>query len=1283
MINSKTFRLFISSTFSDFKREREVLQGKVFQHIKAYAAQFGYTFQPIDLRWGVSNEAQLDQKTLQLCLDEVKACKTFKYPNFLVMLGDRYGWIPLPYAIEALEFETLCALMTDKEKQDLSDWYMKDLNQLPASYILKERTGEFEAFAHWEKEERKLRGILQSAAEVALEDSKINSEQKKKYFTSATEAEVEEGIISYLKPTPSQNELMEGTQTTPEIDAQHVFGFFRSIEPSSRIDETFIAGDADKGKAKAFSDSVSGVLEAENRLHVEVKQVEKDKLDETYLQEFQERVTQFLESKIDEQKEQEEENEKLESPTPLKIEQKEQEYFAKDKCKNFLGQKDTLKAIEGYISDDTESPFNPSQPLVIYGKSGCGKSALMAKTIELTLSNKPKRVLYRFVGGTANSSSSVDILTSMLSELRVEVPESLSKSVRSDFHHNNNELINELSDIMCSYLATVESELIIFIDAVDQLQNIEQFLWVPERLPSKLKIIISTLNDPLYEVDCKAFNILKTITTNFEELGEFNEPEQLICKLLNQDGRTIQKEQKAFFLSQFKTSPTPFFVNIAAQEMKRWRSDELTRVGIADDQQKLASEYIGNLVSLYHHNEEFVFKVLSYLSASVSGLSEYELFELLASDTDFIEHVAPQTWHENITHELPVVHWARLQNHLMPLINFRLEEGVQLLYISNRDFCHAIINLPGQKEQHEALIKSTQHLIKASQKDRALLRTEWDMLYARLITEYLFRYNDKLKHNEFSEFISTSPEIVFFWQEKYLINLLEIGEEAYILGNTKKALCAFKSNFITVEALLEQDELRQEWLTSYIASLDGVCDCYFQLGLDAQELLNRKMLVNKLSVLHKRQYSDVMSRIYISALGEFASCYARCGEHNQANENYRLQESIVKPLFIENPTQWGEVYAKAAVMIADSFKRQDKLVSLRKYLLSASQMIEPLFNENKSNYASIYTRILNYIADSYSPEKDYETALSIYKQVLDIRAEFYKKGDSKTESDYARALNNIASIYEILEMYAEADSLYEESLAVRNRLYEIRKTGRENLYRIGLEKLAAFHFGHGDADYSAELYEKALLVVKQVYIENKALWVSKYTNLLFCLFGSYMKSHQIVKALEIAEENHKECINYYGENQEKTLEAQMILNGIEKKIEAEKYKSESMDFEDYSIDFFDHETNSETAVRSKNRLATMDDIYEIAKKVSFDINEEVISLNSFFHGIGFIELSFDANRAFSMLISLENIPQYSGAVELLNVARTMNEMPVSDEVVSLINNLEQFMYIDEPIGTLR
>ena len=130
MTNVKTFRLFISSPFNDFRQERQVLHENVFSVIDAYCVEKGYTFQPVDLRWGVSEEAQLDQKTLELCLNEVKACKHYPHPNFLIMTGNRYGWVSLPYAIEKDEFEKILDFYKDNHKalELLSEWYKEDTN---------------------------------------------------------------------------------------------------------------------------------------------------------------------------------------------------------------------------------------------------------------------------------------------------------------------------------------------------------------------------------------------------------------------------------------------------------------------------------------------------------------------------------------------------------------------------------------------------------------------------------------------------------------------------------------------------------------------------------------------------------------------------------------------------------------------------------------------------------------------------------------------------------------------------------------------------------------------------------------------------------------------------------------------------------------------------------------------------------------------------------------------------------------------------------------------------
>jgi len=174
---SKTFRLFISSTFSDFQVEREVLQTNIFPEIKEYCTSKGYTFQPIDLRWGVSEEAQIDQKALEMCIQEVQSCKKHDYPNFLIMIGDRYGWIPLPNIIEKTEFELILQNIDIQEHKYVHDWYYEDVNQIPASYILKQRTGEYVDHKKWFAIESKLRVTLQKGAVYLDENS------KRQYFT--------------------------------------------------------------------------------------------------------------------------------------------------------------------------------------------------------------------------------------------------------------------------------------------------------------------------------------------------------------------------------------------------------------------------------------------------------------------------------------------------------------------------------------------------------------------------------------------------------------------------------------------------------------------------------------------------------------------------------------------------------------------------------------------------------------------------------------------------------------------------------------------------------------------------------------------------------------------------------------------------------------------------------------------------------------------------------------------------------------------------------------------
>ena len=105
---AQTFRIFVSSTFSDLKAERNALQAFVFPRLRELCQGHNARFQPIDLRWGVSEEASLDQQAMNICLSEVQRCQdTSPRPNFIVLLGDRYGWMPPPAQIPQQEYEQI------------------------------------------------------------------------------------------------------------------------------------------------------------------------------------------------------------------------------------------------------------------------------------------------------------------------------------------------------------------------------------------------------------------------------------------------------------------------------------------------------------------------------------------------------------------------------------------------------------------------------------------------------------------------------------------------------------------------------------------------------------------------------------------------------------------------------------------------------------------------------------------------------------------------------------------------------------------------------------------------------------------------------------------------------------------------------------------------------------------------------------------------------------------------------------------------------------------------
>jgi len=135
-------RVFVSSIFSDLIHERKALQDRVWPELERYCLLRGFQFQVIDLRWGVPTEAGLDHRAMRICFDELRRSQEVSpQPNFLILLGDRYGRQPLPEEISTAEFDTLkqAAAGNQAEIKILEDWYRLDSNARPPAHLLRSR----------------------------------------------------------------------------------------------------------------------------------------------------------------------------------------------------------------------------------------------------------------------------------------------------------------------------------------------------------------------------------------------------------------------------------------------------------------------------------------------------------------------------------------------------------------------------------------------------------------------------------------------------------------------------------------------------------------------------------------------------------------------------------------------------------------------------------------------------------------------------------------------------------------------------------------------------------------------------------------------------------------------------------------------------------------------------------------------------------------------------------------------------------------------------------------
>jgi len=669
-----TFRVFVSSTFSDMVSERNALQEKVFPELRRYCQERGARFQAIDLRWGVSEEAAIDQQTMNICLTELKRCQEVSpRPNFIVLLGDRYGWRPLPPQIDADEFDALKERLSASEQQRILKWYRLDENAVPPEYCLLSRTGEFIDYVRWTKEEVELREILLRAVEQVMPP---DAPGRWKYYDSATHQEIRSGAL---------------TANAPQA---HVFCYFRDIDglpedDSARKYRDILVHDADQeaqNRLIALKEELKRLLPREHvhEFHAVWAEGHPEWNRDAFCEDVKLDLKKVIDQEVNAFKQREEQDREAEA----------QWEFADERCRHFMGRQDVLKHIEDYLTSDDKIP------LIIHGRSGSGKTALMAEAaLEMersTLNDLRTSVVSCFIGATPASCNLRSLLTFLCRRLGViNIPSDMNELVKT--------FRNRLAPEGESQTDSRERQpVVLFLDALDQLNptdNARMLYWLPRTLASDVKLVLSVLQTkqpadqtkPSIREDC--FDIAGRIWPgHMLELGNLDEDSgtRLMENWLTDTHRTLQPLQLDHVLGKFRACPLPLYLKLAFEEVRRWKSWTPPPPGVLGNSvEAILNDLFRRLEEPRNHGPLLISRAMGYIAAGKNGLTEDELLDVLSTDKEVMEWFYGQSPTERVKAAndrikvLPVVIWSRLFMDFESYMTRRRADGTVVM-----DFYH-------------------------------------------------------------------------------------------------------------------------------------------------------------------------------------------------------------------------------------------------------------------------------------------------------------------------------------------------------------------------------------------------------------------------------------------------------------------------------------------------------------------------------------------------------------------------------------------------------------------
>ncbi|WAR24293.1 LOW QUALITY PROTEIN: NWD2-like protein [Mya arenaria] len=697
-IPQRVVRVFLSSTGVDSQTERNALVERVYPPLREYCRQkYGVDFQMVDLEWGVLPKDNVaDPYLTDFRFRELHNCQQMSAgPSFVAFIGQKYGERPLPSVIPAEEFETLMVTLRGHRNRDtrsatlLDDWYQKDDNSVPPAYLLTRLTERLPDYfsrenecreatqQKWMEEKEEMRRLLQKAAELAYLQGLIDGETQQKYTASTQDI-----CIQHLteESGESQNRCVMFARTIVDLKnyvEDKKATDFAEISLNEKtdlleLDETCAT------KLSQLKTRVKGLLSNRNCLDYDVlwryDDVIHPKLHAPYLNklctEFRETLTMMIDQTVPKTR--------FDVEPDIYEEVLQHWLCCKRKAVNFYGQEEIVSGVKRYLAAQSK------KPLIVYGESGSGKSTLLAKTATEVVKNSSGRTIcaIRFIGYTPKSSDIKQVLMTLCHQLLHTLGRPSNDPLMIDLQRYFADLLNSFPK---------ELNVVIFLDAIEQLipeYNAHYLSWLPTELSPNIKIIIATHPTKHGILDRLQSEIIKDVnyTLRVTQMSQMD-ADGLMQYALSLYGRKVTTLQHSVFKAKFGDCSLAMFVQLLTHMAKHISSfDKLVVDDVPSNISEAINKFYNELEKM--HGKVLVGRSLSYLVASVTGLSDCEMEDLLSLDEDVLNSVFI-SYHPPVR-RIPYVKWLMLKKDIDVFLTSREADGVTVSLLCHEQFENVI-----------------------------------------------------------------------------------------------------------------------------------------------------------------------------------------------------------------------------------------------------------------------------------------------------------------------------------------------------------------------------------------------------------------------------------------------------------------------------------------------------------------------------------------------------------------------------------------------------------------